>query len=223
MIMSDNIVQMDHIQKSYDGVANILEDVSFTVNRGEFIVIRGASGSGKSTLLNVLGLLDAFDSGYYKLNDFSIESDKFNRYSDLRSKLLGFVFQSYHLIDSLSITDNILLPFIYSDEYITSEIIERMNIILESFDLIESKDKKTALLSGGEKQRVAIARAIIKSPPLVIADEPTGNLDNENTDVVIGYLKNLTKQSTSVIMVTHDTGLLKYSDRNYLLYEGRLV
>ncbi|MDD2393208.1 MAG: ATP-binding cassette domain-containing protein, partial [Eubacteriales bacterium] len=167
--------------------------------------------------------LDAFDSGYYKLNDFSIESDKFNRYSDLRSKLLGFVFQSYHLIDSLSITDNILLPFIYSDEYITSEIIERMNMILESFDLIESKDKKTALLSGGEKQRVAIARAIIKSPPLVIADEPTGNLDNENTDVVIGYLKNLTKKSTSVIMVTHDTGLLKYSDRNYLLYEGRLV
>ncbi len=221
--MSDIIVQMEHIQKTYNGISNVLDDVSITVNRGEFIIIRGVSGSGKSTLLNILGLLDVFDSGYYKLNSLSIAPKRYNKYSELRSKLIGFVFQSYHLIDSISIQDNILLPFMYSDEFITSKIIDRMNSILESFNLIDLKNKKVALLSGGEKQRVSITRAIIKSPPIIIADEPTGNLDDENTDAVISYLKNLTRQSTSVILATHDTCLLKYSDRNYLLHEGRLV
>ncbi len=221
--MTSTIIQMEHIKKTYDGSKYVLNDLSFTVQEGDLIIIKGLSGSGKSTLLNILGLLDIFDSGSYILNNIQINPRKNNKYSNIRSNMIGFIFQSYHLIESISIQDNILLPFLYSEEKINLDVIKRMETILESFNLIGMKGKKVSLLSGGEKQRVAIARAIIKKPPLIIADEPTGNLDEENTKIIMDYLKRLTSNGTTIVLVTHDMNLLKYGDTSYLLQEGRLI
>ncbi len=221
--MSDKIIEMTNIIKSYDGKRNVLDNLEFTAHKGEFIAIKGKSGTGKSTLLNILGLLDTFNSGSYILNNEKILSKKYNTYNQLRSKYIGFIFQSYHLIDSISIEDNILIPYLYSNQPINKSVKNRIEFILEDFKLNELKSKKVSLLSGGEKQRVAIARAIIKSPQIIIADEPTGNLDDENSNIVMGALKKCADQSTTVILVTHDTKLLSYGDSTYNLSEGKLI
>lgn len=221
--MEDTLIEMKNIKKTYDGKKYVLDDLSFSAHKGELVVIKGLSGSGKSTLLNTIGLLDNFDSGYYKLNNYIINPQKYNKYANIRATDIGFIFQAYHLIDSISIKDNILLPFIYSSMPINSRIIKHMDSILEEFNLLDAKEKKVSLLSGGEKQRVAIARAIIKSPSIVIADEPTGNLDDNNSNIVMRHLCNLKDKGTTVILVTHDTRLLKYSDKTYLLQDGRLI
>jgi len=221
--MSKVVVQVENLKKTYDGENYVLDGVQFEAYEGELVIIKGKSGSGKSTLLNILGLLDVFDSGSYKLNDLSINAKDYHKYSDLRGKFLGFIFQSYHLMDSISIRDNILLPYLYLDEPIDTSVTERMKEILQEFHLLKLLQKKVSLLSGGEKQRVAIARAIIKNPAVIIADEPTGNLDSENSSIVINYLKKLTQQNTTVILVTHDMNMMKYGDRTYSLEEGKLV
>jgi ABC-type lipoprotein export system ATPase subunit len=174
-------------------------------------------------LLNILGLLDVFNSGLYNLNGLVINPRNYNKYSNLRSKYIGFIFQAYHLIDSISIQDNILLPYLYSNEQIDSEVIDRMHYILEDFNLIDLRRKKVSLLSGGEKQRVAIARAIIKNPPIIIADEPTGNLDDDNSITIMKHLKKMTENKTTIILVTHDMKLLEYGDVTYSLQGGKLT
>lgn len=214
---------MEHIKKTYDGSRYILNDLSFAAKEGEFVIIQGASGSGKSTLLNILGLLDVFESGTYILQNHQINPRQHNKYSNMRSTLIGFIFQAYCLIESISIQDNILLPYFYSHDCIDVNVLKRMDDILENFNLTGMKHNKVSLLSGGEKQRVAIARAIIKNPPLIIADEPTGNLDDANSQLVIKHLKGLTDRGTTVILVTHNKDLLKYGDRKYSLHEGRLT
>lgn len=221
--MDNAVIQMENINKSYDGKNFVLNGLNFKAQPGEFVVIKGKSGAGKSTLLNILGLLDVFDSGVYNLNGINIERKSRGSHAQLRAKHIGFVFQSYHLIDSISVEDNILLPYLYVDNPIDSNVINTMNNILGEFNLADLKKKKVSLLSGGEKQRVAIARAIIKKPPLIIADEPTGNLDEENSCIVVNYLKKLSQQDTTVILVTHDMNLLKYGDSKYSLSEGRLI
>ena len=219
----NDIIKMENIKKTYDGKRYVLDNLSFSAQKGDFVIIKGLSGSGKSTLLNILGLLDVFDSGSYKLNGCPIDPKKHNKYDELRSTSIGFIFQAYHLIESISIQDNILLPFLYSKEPINSDTSTRMNSILERLNIIDIKSKKVSLLSGGEKQRVAIARAIIKNPSIIIADEPTGNLDGKNSEIVMNYLKDLTHQGTTVVLVTHDMNLLKYGNKSYSMQEGRLV
>jgi ABC-type lipoprotein export system ATPase subunit len=221
--MASAIIQMEHVRKTYDGNKYVLEGLSFSAGKGELAIIKGKSGSGKSTLLNIVGLLDVHNSGVYRLNGAVINPKRHNRYAILRSKFIGFIFQSYQLIDSISIQDNILLPYMYSSQPISSNVIKRMHSILEEFNLTALRHKKVSLLSGGEKQRVAIARATIKKPPVIIADEPTGNLDDDNSSIVINHLKNLTQQNTTVILVTHNMNLLEYADSAYALHEGRLV
>lgn len=218
----DEIIKIENLKKTYDGEKYVLDDLSFSAHKGELIIIKGKSGSGKSTLLNILGLLDDFNSGIYNLTDVEIKPKKHNRYSQLRSKYIGFIFQSYHLIDSITVEENILLPYLYSDDVINNSVYERMNTILEDFSLLGYKNKKTALLSGGEKQRVAIARAIIKNPLVIIADEPTGNLDYENSLIIVNYLKKQVDSGKTVILVTHDNKLLDFGDTAYNLQEGKL-
>ena len=220
--MSENIISLKDIRKTYDGKKYVLDRLELSIERGELAVITGKSGSGKSTLMNIIGLLDTFNEGKYTFEGETIDMKRKN-YSHLRGSKIGFIFQSYYLIESLSVSDNILMPLLYSDnKRIEKSTIDKMNACLEEYGLYEYRNKKTALLSGGEKQRVAVARALIKSPDLIIADEPTGNLDHENGSLIKKSLVKQTELGKSVIIVTHNKDLFSDAPSMYMLSDGRL-
>mgnify|MGYP005770682947 FL=1 len=220
--MSEKIISLKDIRKTYDGKKYVLDRLDFSIERGELAVITGKSGSGKSTLMNIIGLLDTFDAGIYMFEGESIDVKR-KSYSRLRGGKIGFIFQSYYLIESLSVSDNILMPLLYSDKKkIEKSTIDKMNSCLEEYGLYDYRNKKTALLSGGEKQRVAVARALIKDPDLIIADEPTGNLDRENGSLIKKSLARQTELGKSVIIVTHNKDLFSDAPSMYMLSDGRL-
>ena len=220
--MSEKIISLKDIRKTYDGKKYVLDRLDFSIERGELAVITGKSGSGKSTLMNIIGLLDTFDAGIYMFEGESIDVKR-KSYSRLRGGKIGFIFQSYYLIESLSVSDNILMPLLYSDKKkIEKSTIDKMNSCLEEYGLYDYRNKKTALLSGGEKQRVAVARALIKDPDLIIADEPTGNLDRENGSLIKKSLIKQTELGKSVIIVTHNKDLFSDAPSMYMLSDGRL-
>ncbi len=219
---SDLLIEIRNLYKSYDGKKNVLNDLNFHLRKGEMVVIEGKSGSGKSTLMNIIGLLDGFDSGTFILNGERIRPHSQTRYSKMRASLIGFVFQSYYLIDSISVRENIMLPLLYCDKSIDKNLKDTYMSLLKELDIIHLENKKVALLSGGEKQRVALARAILKNPEIIIADEPTGNLDSENKGIVIGILRKLVQNGKSVIMVTHDVSVSNETESIYSLKEGKL-
>ena len=220
--MLEAIIRLSNIKKTYDNIEYILNGVDFQSGKGEFVVIQGKSGSGKSTLLNIIGLLDTYTSGQYFFEDRLINPQK--NYPHLRANKIGFVFQSYHLIESLSVKENVLLPFLYSDSRLNSCTLTTIESILDKFNLSKFERKKVSLLSGGEKQRVAIARAIIKYPDIIIADEPTGNLDEENTSTIINAFQQLARAgNAAIIMVTHNSQIADCGTSKYLLSEGKLI
>ncbi len=220
--MSEKIISLKDIRKTYDGKKYVLDRLDLSIERGELAVITGKSGSGKSTLMNIIGLLDTFDEGNYTFEGEAIDLKRKN-YSHLRGGKIGFIFQSYYLIESLSVSDNILMPLLYSDKKrIEKSTIDKMNTCLEEYGLYDYRNKKTALLSGGEKQRVAVARALIKDPDLIIADEPTGNLDHENGSLIKKSLVKQTELGKSVIIVTHNKDLFSDAPSMYMLSDGRL-
>ncbi len=220
--MSEKIISLKDIRKTYDGKKYVLDRLDLSIERGELAVITGKSGSGKSTLMNIIGLLDTFDAGIYMFEGESIDVKR-KSYSRLRGGKIGFIFQSYYLIESLSVSDNILMPLLYSDKKkIEKSTIDKMNSCLEEYGLYDYRNKKTALLSGGEKQRVAVARALIKDPDLIIADEPTGNLDRENGSLIKKSLVRQTELGKSVIIVTHNKDLFSDAPSMYMLSDGRL-
>jgi len=221
--MNGVLVDMQHIKKSYKGSYAILQDASLTVRRGELCMIRGQSGAGKSTLLNILGLLDAADAGSYTLGGVSVLPGTSRRRAQLRSRMIGFVFQSYHLLESLSVEDNVLLPYLYTRAPLNAGARQRMQVVLQDLDLVGLGHRPVRLLSGGERQRVAIARAVIREPELVIADEPTGNLDQDNSARVMGHLLTLSRSGTAVVVVTHNDSLLAHADTSYSIVDGMLV
>ena len=216
------LVDMQNIKKTYDGNHFVLSDLNFSINKGEISTVFGASGCGKSTFLNIVGLLDNFTEGEYLFDGKQVKPNKLNSYHLMRSLDIGFVFQSYCLIDSISVKDNILMPFLYNNCYCTKDVLNTLNTILEQLNLSELINKKASLLSGGERQRVAIARAIIKNPKLIIADEPTGNLDDDNANLVVNAFKNISKQGTAIIVVTHNKHLSFNSGATYMLKKGAL-
>ncbi len=216
------LVEMSGIRKTYDGKRFVLDNLDFSIDKGEIASIFGASGCGKSTMLNIVGMLDSFTDGKYLFNGSEIKKNKLNQYYKQRATDIGFVFQAYCLIDSLSVKDNILMPFMYNNRYIDKKISEKMDSILEDFNMLHLKNKKTALLSGGEKQRTAIARAMIKDPKLIIADEPTGNLDESNADLVVKAFNKIAAQGTSVIVVTHNRNLSFETGTAYFLEGGAM-
>ena len=220
--MSEKIISLKDIRKTSDGKKYVHDRLDFSIERGELAVITGKSGSGKSTLMNIIGLLDTFDAGIYMFEGESIDVKR-KSYSRLRGDKIGFIFQSYYLIESLSVSDNILMPLLYSDKKkIEKSTIDKMNSCLEEYGLYDYRNKKTALLSGGEKQRVAVARALIKDPDLIIADEPTGNLDRENGSLIKKSLVRQTELGKSVIIVTHNKDLFSDAPSIYMLSDGRL-
>jgi lipoprotein-releasing system ATP-binding protein len=222
------LIVLDGLRKSYNlGLPNeteVLHGVSFSLQRGEFAALIGPSGSGKSTLLNIVGLLERMTAGSYH-----IEGDEVGGLDDAaltlrRRSSLGFVFQFHHLLPAFSALENVTLPALMREGRITSVQRERARAVLAAVGLADAMDKRPGELSGGMQQRVAIARALVLEPPLVLADEPTGNLDTASADEVFALMRRMHAElHTSFLVVTHDPRLAARCDRVLELVDGRLV
>lgn len=199
-----------------------LNDVTFNVADGEFVAIMGPSGCGKSTLLNILGLLDNPTKGSYKLQGTEVANLDENHRTDLRKGVIGFVFQSFNLIDELNVRENIELPLLYMGVP-AKERRRRAEEVMERMNISHREKHFPNQLSGGQQQRVAIARAVIAGPKLILADEPTGNLDSVNGQEVMNLLKELNQQGTTIVMVTHSRHDASYANRIINLFDGSIV
>ena len=199
-----------------------LQNVSLNVNKGEFVAVMGPSGCGKSTLLNILGLLDTPTQGTYLLNGKDVSQMSEDERTDLRKGQLGFVFQSFNLIDELNVTENVELPLLYMG---TSKKERRQQVkdVIERVAMAHRAQHFPAQLSGGQQQRVAMARAVISHPQIILADEPTGNLDSKHGMEVMDLLKQLHEEGTTIIMVTHSQRDANYADRIVNLFDGEIV
>lgn len=199
----------------------ILKDINLTVKEGEFISIMGPSGSGKSTLLNVIGMLDEFNEGEYNFLREPVHKMKEKQRSALYKQYIGFVFQAYHLIDELTVYENIETPLIYQDIK-TSERKAMVADILDRFNIVGKKDLFPTQLSGGQQQLVGIARALIAKPKLLLADEPTGNLNSKQGEEIMNLFNELNKEGVAIIQVTHSEKNAAYGSRIINLLDGRI-
>ncbi len=199
-----------------------LNKLSFNVQEGEFVAIMGPSGCGKSTLLNILGLLDDPDGGSFIFNGIEVAGFNERKRADLRKHNIGFVFQSFNLIDELTVFENVELPLIYTGVK-TAERKERVHEVLEKMQIMHRRKHFPQQLSGGQQQRVAVARAVVNKPKLILADEPTGNLDSTNGNEVMDLLTELNEAGTTIIMVTHSEHDAKYSHRIIRMLDGEKV
>ncbi|MBQ8594284.1 MAG: ABC transporter ATP-binding protein [Bacteroidaceae bacterium] len=199
-----------------------LHNVSLEVKEGEFVAIMGPSGCGKSTLLNILGLLDTPSNGAYYLLDKEVSQYTENQRTELRKGVIGFVFQSFNLIDELNVYENIELPLLYMGVN-KDERKRRVNEVMERMGIIHREKHFPQQLSGGQQQRAAIARAVVSGPKLILADEPTGNLDSKNGHEVMELLAQLNREGTTVVMVTHSQKDALYAQRIINLFDGQIV
>lgn len=199
-----------------------LNDVTLQVEQGEFVAIMGPSGCGKSTLLNILGTLDSPTSGSYFFEGKQVDKMTENQLTALRKGNLGFIFQSFNLIDELTVYENVELPLVYLGMK-TLQRKERVNKVLEKVNLLHRANHYPQQLSGGQQQRVAIARAVVTNPKLILADEPTGNLDSKNGAEVMNLLTELNKEGTSIVMVTHSQHDAGFAHRVIHLFDGSVV
>lgn len=198
-----------------------IDGIDLTIEKGEFIAIMGPSGCGKTTLLNILGLLDGSIEGEYELNGKNISSLSASRQAHIRSDSIGFIFQSFNLIPRLTVLDNVALPLIYRGISKLSRI-QRASKILQSFHLAEREFYMPHQLSGGQTQRVAIARALVNEPSIILADEPTGNLDSHSSHIIMEELSDLHKKGNTIIMVTHNPNLTTYASRVITMLDGKI-
>ena len=199
-----------------------LNKVSFEIKEGEFVAIMGPSGCGKSTLLNILGLLDNPSGGEYYFLDHEVSDYSEKQRANLRKRNIGFVFQNFNLIDELSVFENIELPLIYLG-YSASERKKRVEEVLTQMQIMHRKNHFPLQLSGGRQQRVAVCRAVVAKPHLILADEPTGNLDSTHGEEVMNMLETLNKNGTTIIMVTHSQRDASYAQRIIRLFDGQIV
>jgi putative ABC transport system ATP-binding protein len=199
-----------------------LDNVGFKADQGEFIAIMGPSGCGKSTLLNILGLLDTPSDGQYYFMDKEVSRYSENELTEIRKGNIGFIFQSFNLIDELNVYENVELPLLYL-RMSSKERKKKVNEVLERMQLSHRQGHFPQQLSGGQQQRVAIARAVVANPKLILADEPTGNLDSTNGEEVIKLLKELNDEGTTIVMVTHSPVHAEKAHRIVHLFDGRIV
>lgn len=199
-----------------------LNKLSFQVQEGEFVAVMGPSGCGKSTLLNILGLLDDPDGGSFIFNGIEVAGFNERKRADLRKHNIGFVFQSFNLIDELTVFENVELPLIYTGVK-PAERKKRVDEVLEKMQIMHRRKHFPQQLSGGQQQRVAVARAVVNNPKLILADEPTGNLDSSNGNEVMDLLTELNEAGTTIIMVTHSEQDAKYSHRIIRMLDGQKV
>src|ERR1051325_11461341 len=216
------IADLEKIYRTEEVETVALNKLSMEVKDGEFIAVMGPSGCGKSTLLNIVGLLDDPDNGSFLFN--GIEVAKFNerKRAELRKRNIGFVFQSFNLIDELTVFENVELPLIYLGIK-ASERKERVEKVLDKMQIIYRRNHYPQQLSGGQQQRVAVARPVVNNPKLILADEPTGNLDSSNGNEVMQLLTDLNEQGTTVVMVTHSEHDARYSHRIIRMLDGQTV
>jgi putative ABC transport system ATP-binding protein len=218
------MIEFNDITKSFTSGTvrtDVLKGATFKVNKGEFTAIMAPSGTGKTTLLNVLGCLMKASSGSYLFEGQDIETLNDDQLSEIRNKKIGFVFQTFNLLERTSARDNILLPLVYSDVY-PSDATKRAERLLESVGLKERINYKPSELSGGQQQRVAIARALINDPAVILADEPTGNLDSTSAKEIMAIFKNLYEEGRTIIVVTHDINIARNAGRIIYLKDGRV-
>lgn len=219
------MIRLTDISKIYttDEVeTTALDNISLHIKKGEFIAIMGPSGCGKSTLLNIIGMLDNPNSGSYKFGEKEVAGYSERQRANLRKGHIGFVFQSFNLIDELSVFENVELPLLYLKTP-AKERKERVEEALERMNIMHRKNHYPQQLSGGQQQRVAIARAIITNPDLILADEPTGNLDSTNGEEVMNLLSELNQAGTTIAMVTHSPYDANYAYRTVNLFDGKIV
>jgi putative ABC transport system ATP-binding protein len=219
------MIKLENISKVYrtkEIETLALDNINFEVREGEFVSVMGPSGCGKSTLLNIIGLLDEPDKGGVELDKQIIRTYEDKKTSKMRNQLVGFIFQSFHLIKELNVYDNVELPLIYRK----TPAAERKKLVMEALEkvgLINRMQHYPSQLSGGQCQRAAIARAVAGNPKIILADEPTGNLDSKIGQEVVGLLADLNTKGTTIVMVTHDEMLAKSTHRIVRLFDGRLV
>jgi len=223
--MKNPVIQTKNVSKIYklgDTEIGALRGVSIDIYEGEFVAIVGKSGSGKSTLMHIIGLLDTPTSGDVLVREKSVTQYNERELARIRNKEIGFVFQSFNLLKRTSALENVILPLKYS-AIPKNEWIERATKLLNLVELGDRLDNKSNELSGGQRQRVAIARALVNEPAILLADEPTGNLDSKTGDEIIELFKKLNKQGTTIVMVTHDEDLAKIAKRQIIIRDGVIV
>ena len=221
-----NLIELRNVYKIYaeglESEVRALDDVSLTIGRGEFIAVVGQSGSGKSTMMNVLGCLDIPTYGSYLLNGTDVSELTDKELSRIRNKQIGFIFQQYNLIPNLSVLENVELPLIYQG----IDPIDRREMAMTALDRVGLADRfrhKPTQMSGGQQQRVAIARAIATCPPIIMADEPTGALDSKTGLEVLEFLRQLNKEGSTIILITHDNGIAATARRIIRLADGKVI
>jgi putative ABC transport system ATP-binding protein len=225
--MSVPVIRTEKITRTYPMGGNIvtaLREADLVVRAGEFIALMGASGSGKSTLLNLLGLLDRATSGEYWLEEKPVSSLRRDELSELRGRRIGFIFQNFNLLPRLSAWENVALPLAYRNgQFGHPEQLARAHEALSRVNLDHRIDHHPVELSGGERQRVAIARALVTQPAVILADEPTGNLDSNTGTEIMHLLKELNDEGGTIILVTHDLNVARYASRIYTMRDGILT
>lgn len=221
-----SLIKLTNINKYYKlgkDRLHVLKSLNFEIKKGEFVMIMGKSGSGKTTLMNSLGFLDRFDDGIYNFNGEDVTSINENKKSELRNKYMGFIFQQFHLIDSLTIGKNVELPLLYKGGVPHKERKELVEKYLKLVGLEEKINRFPKELSGGQQQRIAIARSLINDPYVIFADEPTGALDSETSVQIMDILKKLNEEGKTIIMVTHDDDLVQYATRVIRIKDGVIL
>lgn len=216
------IENLSKVFKTADIQTNALNKINIQIKSGEFVSIMGPSGCGKSTLLNIIGLLDDFNDGSYRISDIEMSKSSESKRAKIRKENIGFIFQNFNLIDELSVYDNIELPLIYA-KIPSTERKKRVNEIAEKLNIVHRLQHFPQQLSGGQQQRVAVGRALVLNPKIILADEPTGNLDSINGNEVMELLTDLHKQGATILMVTHSAHDAAYSDKIITMKDGEIL
>ena len=219
------IIIVNNVNKTYHNGSmelQVLKNISFTVKEGEFLAIMGSSGSGKSTMMNILGCLDHEYNGEYILDGIDISKSTEDELSEIRNKKIGFIFQSFNLLPRLTALENVELPLVYS----SVPKADRHQKALELLEMVGLKDRvhhKPNELSGGQRQRVAIARALVNNPSIILADEPTGNLDSKSEEEIIEILQKLNKMGKTIVIVTHEPNIGEIAQRKIVFKDGEII